>query len=66
MSCSSDLDARRREISALVDGVVGAERQSTLPQVEGLYDDDRSEAMDILNRIERRILANQQHSEAAE
>lgn len=66
MSCNSDLDVRRREISALVDGAVAAERQSTLPQVEGLYDDDMSEAMDIINRIERRIRANQQHSEAAE
>lgn len=66
MSCNSDLDIRRREISALVDDVVLAEQQASLPAVEGLYDDDLSEAMDILNRIERRILANQQHSEAAE
>jgi hypothetical protein len=66
MSCNSDLDVRRREISALVDGVVMAEQQATLPAVEGLYDDDKSEAMDILNRIERRIMAGQQPSEAAE
>jgi hypothetical protein len=59
MSSSSDLEARKREISVLVDEVNAAERALHLPEVEGLDDPDRMEAMDILNRIERRMLAKE-------
>jgi hypothetical protein len=52
---SPDLEVRKREISALVDGVNDLERG--LPQIEGLEDFDRMEALDIVNRIERKMLA---------
>jgi hypothetical protein len=61
MSCNSDLDAVRNSISATVNDVV---------QRPELADhEDVAEAMDILNRIERRMLANMppaQQREAAE
>jgi hypothetical protein len=50
---------RRREISVLVDELNDAERALKLPEIEGLYDNERMEMMDILARIERRIMANQ-------
>lgn len=58
MSSSSDLEVRKREISALVDEINALERSLALPEIEGLYDTDRMEALDIINRIERRMLAN--------
>lgn len=54
-SASDVLDVRKREISALVDAVNDLER--CLPQIDGLEDFDRLEALDIVNRIERRMLA---------
>lgn len=70
MPSNSDLDVRRREISALVDGVVELEQALLAKGIDAGDPEDRAEAMDIINRIERRILANMpstdQHSEAAE
>lgn len=54
----------KREISVVVDEVNAAERALQLPEIEGLEDYDRNEAMDILNRIERRMVASM--TEAAE
>ncbi len=65
MSCNSDLDVRRREISALVDGVNALERDLALPVIDAV-DDDRFEALDIINRIERRLMANMPAKDAAE
>jgi hypothetical protein len=64
----SDLDVRKREISALVDEINDRERTLSLPpEAEGFEDFDRMEAMDIINRIERRILANvKQDGDSAE
>ncbi|WGR74324.1 MULTISPECIES: hypothetical protein [unclassified Bradyrhizobium] len=55
---SHDLEAKKREISVLVDEINAKERALKLPVIEGLDDYDRMEAMDILNRIERRMRAN--------
>lgn len=57
MSCNSDLEVRKREISALVDGVVGLELSLRAQGCDATDDEDRMEAMDIINRIERRMLA---------
>lgn len=57
MPSNSDLEVRKREISALVEGVNDAERRLALPEIEGFEDYDRLEAMDIINRIERRMMA---------
>lgn len=48
----------KRRIDVLVDEVNAAEHAHPLPQIEGLDDYDRLEALDIINRIERRMLAN--------
>lgn len=58
MSSSSDLDVRKREISALVDGVIGLERALRAKGIDAVDPEDRMEALDIINRIERRIRAN--------
>jgi hypothetical protein len=63
---SNDLEVRKREISALVDEVNAIERALQLPNVEGIYDDDLQQAMNILNRIERKMLANMPAKDAAE
>ena len=55
MSCSSDLDVRRREISALLYGVIEIEQSVGL--IDALDYEDRAEARDIIARIERRLLA---------
>ena len=57
MPLSSDLEWRKREISALVDDVNAFERSLALPKLEGFDDFDRLEAMDIVNRIGRKLLA---------
>lgn len=59
-------DRQKLEISVMVDEVNAAERALQLPEIEGLQDYDRLEAMDILNRIERRMLANMPTEQAAE
>ena len=65
----TDLDVRKREILALVDGVNSLERDLAAHGIDATDEFDRMEAMDIINRIERRILANmpaQPAHEAAE
>jgi hypothetical protein len=57
MSSSSDLEWQKREISALVDDVNAIERSLALPKLEGFDDFDRLEALDIVNRIGRKMLA---------
>lgn len=63
---SSEIDVRKREISALVDGVTSLERGLRAKGIDAVDDEDRMEALDIINRIERRMLANMPSSEAAE
>lgn len=58
MSSNSDLAVRKREISALVDGVIALERSLRAQGGDAVDYEDRMEAMDIISRIERRILAN--------
>ena len=60
----TDLDVRKREILAMVDGVNSLERDLAAQGIDATDEFDRMEAMDIINRIERRILANM--TEAAE
>lgn len=55
---SSDLEVRKREISALVDGVIALERALRAKGIDAVDPEDRMEAFDIINRIERRMLAN--------
>lgn len=52
-----DLEARKREISILVDEINEIEKRFVLPEIDGVYDYDRLDAMDILNRIERKMLS---------
>lgn len=59
MSSSFDGERVRREISILVDEVNAGERLLALPEIDGLYDTDRLEALDIINRIERRMLSKE-------
>lgn len=61
-----NLDVRKREISALVDGVTTLERDLRAQDIDATDEFDRMEAMDIINRIERRLLAAQPAREAAE
>lgn len=55
---SNDLEVRKREISALVDGVITLERALRAKGIDAVDEEDRMEAFDIINRIERRMLAN--------
>jgi len=52
-----DLDVRKREISALVDGVVTIERDLRRKGIDVRDPFDRMEALDIISRIERRMMA---------
>jgi signal-transduction protein with cAMP-binding, CBS, and nucleotidyltransferase domain len=54
----TNLDVRKREISALVDGVNTLELDLARHGIDATDEFDRMEAMDIINRIERRLLAN--------
>jgi len=65
MSNEPTLEIRKREISALVDDVNRIERNLNLPLLHGVDDYDRLEALDIINRIERRILGLPQQQESA-
>jgi len=56
---SSNFEMKKREILIIVEEINRLERNFALPEIDGLYDDDRLEAMAILNRLERKILANQ-------
>jgi hypothetical protein len=69
MSCSPDLELRKREISALASDVGRIEQDLRARGIDATDEFDRMEAMDIINRIERRLLANmrdQPTQEAAE
>lgn len=55
---SNDLEVRKREISALVDGVIALERDLRAKGIDAVDEEDRMEAFDIIGRIERRMLAN--------
>ena len=65
MSNEPTLEIRKREISALVDDVNRIERNLNLPTLEGVDDYDRLEALDIINRIERRLRGLPQQQESA-
>jgi hypothetical protein len=65
----SNSDAVRRSIGATVSDIQAAEAAFAARGVDVSDYEDRAEAMDILNRIERRMMANMatgRHSEAAE
>jgi hypothetical protein len=66
MSSSSDLEVRKREISALVDSVCDLEIALLKNGMNAIDEEDRFEAMDIINRIERKMLMNMKTREAAE
>lgn len=57
-------DALKRQITATIDEINAAER--SLPVIDGFEDYDRMEALDIINRIERKILANMPATEPAQ
>lgn len=54
MSSSSDLEIRKREISALVDEVTYLEHDLASRGINAVDEEDRMEAMDIIRRIERK------------
>lgn len=58
MSSNTDLAVRRREISALVDGITDIERDLAGKGINAVDDEDRMEMMDIIRRIERKMLQN--------
>jgi hypothetical protein len=58
MSSNPDLEVRKREISTLVDNVIALEKALLAKGIDARDEFDRLEAIDIINRIERRILAN--------
>lgn len=64
----TDLDVRKAEILVLAEGVTALERDLRAQGIDASDEFDRMEAMDIINRIERRLLANpdQPAREAAE
>lgn len=62
---SSDLEVRKREISALVDGVIALEKALLAKGIDARDPYDRMEAFDIINRIERRMLQNMPAKPAA-
>ena len=66
MSSNTEMDVRRREVSALADGVTALEFDLAAKGINAVDEDDRFEVMDILNRIERRMLQNMPAQEAAE
>lgn len=57
MSCKPDLEWRKREISALVDDIRRHEQTFAAAGLNVVDEFDRMEAMDILNRIERKMLS---------
>ena len=57
MSCNSDLEVRKREISTLVDEVTASERHFRDQGVEIADEGEWLLLRDIVLRIERRLLA---------
>lgn len=55
----TDLEVRKREISALADGVTTLERGLRAKGIDASDEFERMEAMDIINRIERWMAAQQ-------
>lgn len=66
MPSSSDLETRKKEIALLVNDVNVMSHELTLKGITEIDDEDRMDAMDILNRIERRMLAKMPTQQAAE
>jgi hypothetical protein len=58
-------ETRRREIAVLASDVKWLRQELAAKGIVGIDDEDRMEASDILNRIERRILANLPAKETA-
>ncbi len=59
-------EKKKAEILAMVDDVNRLRGELAKKGIVGIDDEDRMEAMDIINRIERRMLANMPPKEAAE
>jgi hypothetical protein len=53
-----DLETRKREITVIVNDICQMQHALKVQELGGLCEFDRMEAMDILNRIERRMLSN--------
>lgn len=66
MSSNSDLEVRKREITALLDGVIAGEQYFRDRGVELADEDEWMQLRDIVARIERRLLANMPSKEPAE
>jgi hypothetical protein len=64
MSSNFDLDVRKREITVLVESVCELEISLLRKGMNAIDEDDRFEAMDIINRIERKMMANMPEQEA--
>jgi hypothetical protein len=65
MSSNSDLEVRKREISTLVDEVKASERHFREQGVDISDPDEWMQLRDIVNRIERRLLASMPVKETA-
>lgn len=61
-----DLDVTRREITALAIDINRLRDELAAKGITDIDTEDRMEALDIINRIERRMLANMPTREAAE
>jgi hypothetical protein len=66
MSCDSDLEVNRRQITTLVNDVSSAERHFRDRGVDIADEDEWMQLKDIVARIERRLLANMPARKAAE
>lgn len=66
MSNNSDLEVRKREISAMVDDVKAIEDHFRANGVDIADEDGWMQLRDIVNRIERKLLANMPAKEPAE
>lgn len=62
----TDLDCRRKEITALAIDINRLRDELAAKGITDIDTEDRMEALDIINRIERRMLANMPTREAAE
>lgn len=65
MLSSSDLETRKKEITVLVNEVNVLRAELAAKGITEIDDEDRMEAMDILNRIERRMMSRSQPTKPA-
>lgn len=58
MSKRSDLEVRKAEITAIVGDIAYLERELALKGLTDLGGDERAECLQIIARMERKMLAN--------